>query len=235
VSFRFERDTFCFANELVWRYEFDPAGGAVRTVPSDPPPKYWHRCFVLVRSARQFLYHALFDPQSPVAGPETYRELVRQVVRRNPRRVSSAGQRIRIPGYAGLRAFSQTHEELLKAELGAAWESYFLRSHWRIVFPVPRWHQERIAAQLRHKLLSGLMPMVHLFRFPRITINHGLLVFSTEESASSVRFEAYDPNMTSGPVSLFYEKSARQFTFPASCYWAGGKVSVIEIFRGGLY
>jgi hypothetical protein len=25
------------------------------------------------------------------------------------------------------------------------------------------------------------------------------------------------------------------FSFPPTCYWAGGALKVIEIFRGGLY
>ena len=30
-TFRFERDTFAFAHELVWQYHFDPVTGAMTT------------------------------------------------------------------------------------------------------------------------------------------------------------------------------------------------------------
>jgi hypothetical protein len=233
--FKFERDTFTFVNELVWQYRFDPATGAMSFSPNDPPPTYSHRCFVVVKAARQFRYHARFEPNQPVAEPEVYRRLIRQVVSRNPRRPSAAAERIAIPGYPCLRVFTQAHEPLLKAECGSAWESYFLRSHWRMVFPVSRSHQERMARQLRQRVLEGVMPAVHLFRFPRITINHGILLFGLTESERDMRFDAYDPNIAEHPVKLIYDRATRTFSFPATVYWAGGSLSVIEIYRGGLY
>jgi hypothetical protein len=233
--FRFETDTFTFANELVWQYRFDPVTGAMSVFNSDPPPTYFHRCFVLVRSARQFYYHARFDPDSPKVEPEVYRRLIRQVVARNPRRASADAERIVIPGFACLRQLSQAHEPLLKAHCGRAWESYFLRSHWRMVFPVPARHQARMARQLKQRMRDGAAPAVHLFRFPRITINHGIVLYDMEESAERIQFEAYDPNITSHPVKLIYDQVRRRFSFPPTCYWAGGELSVTEIYRGGLY
>ena len=90
APFEFERDTFAFANELVWQYRFDPATAAMTVSRNHPPPTYSHRCFVVVRSARQFLYHARFEPGLPAAETEVYRRLIRQVVSRNPRRMSAA-------------------------------------------------------------------------------------------------------------------------------------------------
>ncbi len=233
--FEFERDTFAFANELVWQYHFDPASGGTTVSRNHPAPAYSHRCFVVVRSARQFLYHARFDPALPAAETEVYRRLIRQVVSRNPRRMSGDGQRIVIPGYEGLRAFSRAREPLLKAECGGPWQSYFLRSHWRMVFPVWGSQQERMARQLQQRVRQGSAPTVHLFRFPRVTINHGLLLFGIAESERELQFEAYDPNIPARPVKLIYDQGLRAFRFLPSCYWAGGVVSVIEIFRGRLY
>src|SRR5690349_6757877 len=78
-TFRFDRDTFAFAHGLVWQYRFDPVTGAMTTFRTEPPPTYYHRCFVMVRSARQFFYHARFEPNQPVADDETYRRLIRQI------------------------------------------------------------------------------------------------------------------------------------------------------------
>jgi hypothetical protein len=234
-GFEFERDTFTFANELVWQYRFDPATGAMTVSRNHPAPTYFHRCFVVVRCARQFFYHARFEPGLPKAEAEVYRRLIRQVVSRNPRRVSAERDRIVIPGCEGLRSFSRAHEALLKAECGGPWQSYFLRSHWRMVFPVWGWHQERMARQLQQAVRQGSAPTVHLFRFPRVSINHGLMLFAVAESEPDIRFEAYDPNIPAHPVKLIYDRGLRAFRFPPSCYWAGGVVSVIEIFRGGLY
>jgi len=59
--FDFTRDRFAFANDLAWEYQFDAATGKMSFRPQDPKPAYTHRCFVLIRVARQFLYHARFD------------------------------------------------------------------------------------------------------------------------------------------------------------------------------
>jgi hypothetical protein len=234
-SFQFERDTFTFANELVWQYRFDPKTGAMSVAPNDPPPTYSHRCFVLVRSARQFFYHARFEPGAPVAEPGVYRRLIRQVVARSPRRPSAAPERIPIPGYDCLRAFSQSNEPLLKASCGGPWQSYFLRSHWRMVFPIWGGHQTRMAQRLRQAVRQGSVPAAHLFCFPRITINHGLLLFGVAETEQGIQFDAYDPNLPAHSVTLSFDRARRVFTFPPSCYWSGGPVSVVQIFRGGLY
>jgi hypothetical protein len=233
--FQFERDTFSFSNELVWEYHLDPLTGRMTTFKNTPPPAYSHRCFVMVRSVRQFFYHARFDPAQPVAEATTYRTLIRQVVARSPRRPSAGMERIMIPGYDSLRAFSQAHEPLLKTECGGPWQSYFLRSHWRMVFPVWRRHQERMAQQLRRALCERLAPIVHLFRFPHITINHGIVLFGLKESDQDIRFDAYDPNIPDHPVTLIYKRAGQFFSFPRTRYWAGGPLSVIEIYRGGLY
>ena len=203
--------------------------------PNDPHPTYSHRCFVLVRSARQFFYHARFVPGAPIVEPGVYRRLIRQVVARNPRHPSAASKRIPIPGYDCLRAFSHAHEPLLKAECGGPWQSYFLRSHWRMVFPIWRRHQERIAQCLLQAVRQGSAPTAHLFRFPRITINHGLLLFGVAETEQEIQFDAYDPNLPGHPVKLSYDRAQRVFRFPPTCYWAGGPLKVVQIFRGGLY
>lgn len=233
--FEFDLDTFTFANELVWRYSFDPVTGAMRFAPNDPPPTYSHRCFVMVRAARQFFFHARFDPQLSQVSDEAYRGIIRQIVKRNPRRACPEDQRVIVPGYPCLRVLSQARAPLLKAEIGSPWESYFVRSHWRMVFPVHRWQQSGMARRLQRLVLEGAAPTVHLFRFPRITINHGIVLYALAESNGELRFTAYDPNIPANPVTLGYDKAARQFTFPPAIYWGGGPLNVIEIFRGGLY
>ena len=84
--FEFSRDSFAFANELHWADEFDLATGGMKFSKRDPSPTYAHRCFVLTRAARQFLYHAQFDAELPVAGTDReYRQCIREVMARNPR------------------------------------------------------------------------------------------------------------------------------------------------------
>jgi hypothetical protein len=190
---------------------------------------------VLVRSARQFFYHARFEPGQPVAEPAEYRRLIREIVSRSPRRPSLKGRQVVIPGYDCLRSFSRGQESLLKANCGRAWQSYFVRSHWRMVAPTGRAHQEKVAGQLLVSLRERSAPIVHLFRFPRITINHGIVLFRAVESDRQIEFDSYDPNIPEHLVKLFYERAARTFTFPPAKYWPGGPLNVFEMYVGGLY
>lgn len=233
--FQFERDTFAYPHELVWKYHFDPVTGAMSVQKAEPPPTYYHRCFVMARTTRQFFYHARFEPEQPAAKPEVYRNLIRNIVSRNPRKPCAEPERIIIPGFGGLRSFSRANESLLKAECGAAWESYFLRSHWRMIFPMMPWHREKMLQQLKRSLPRRGLTLVHLFRFPRITINHGIVLFGFAETERTVEFEAYDPNIPEHPVKLIYEHGQRIFTFAPNRYWGGGALNVMEIYSDWPY
>ncbi len=229
-AFRFERDTFAFAHELVWKYQFDPVTGAMTICKAEPPPTYYHRCFVMVRATRLFFYHARFEPELPPADETACRKLVREIISRNPRRACAEPERVTIPGYDGLRSFSRAHETVLKAECGAAWESYFLRSHWRMIFRVSGRFQEKMAEKLKRSLRQRGVSLAHLFRFPRITINHGIVLYDFAESGQQIEFTAYDPNLPAHPVKLVFDRNRRAFTFAPNIYWGGGRLSVMEIF-----
>jgi len=229
-AFQFERDTFAFPHELVWKYQFDPVTGAMRVRKADPPPTYYHRCFVMVRATRQFFYHARFEPERPPVDEQSYRRLVAQVIARSPRKPCPEPARIAIPGYDGLRSFSRGQERALKNGCGAAWESYFLRSHWRMIFPMMPWHRKKMAGQLKRSLPRRGLTLVHLFRFPRITINHGIVLYGLAESEQAIEFEAYDPNIPEHPLKLIYERDRRRFTYAPNRYWGGGPLNVVEIY-----
>ena len=233
--FDFERDTFSFANELVWEYRLDPAAGSMVTLKNNPPPQYAHRCFVMVRSARQFFYHARFEGHLPPVAADSYRRLIRQVVGRSPRQPGREPDKIVIPGYDGLRAFSRAEEALVKAECGGAWQSYALRSHWRMVFPISRRHQKNVSARLLESFGQRAIPIVHLVRFPQLTINHGMVLFGHRETEAEILFAAYDPNQPGQPTQLTYRRAEQTFHLPRNHYWAGGRVDVIEVFRGWIY
>jgi hypothetical protein len=231
--FLFHQDTFAYANELVWTYQFDSETGAMTMHRQETPPEYTQHCFPVSRSARQFFQNAIFDPHLPQAAPETYRALVRQVVKRNPR--SPAPEKIRIPGYPHLRAFSEEHEMLLKAETGGKWQSYLQRGNWRVVFPFTRRHQNRTANQLAASLEENTPAVIHLVRFPQLTINHAILVYQFENHKEEIHFQTYDPNDPEKPVLLIFDRSTREFHFQRTGYFPGGKVNVYEIYRGLCY
>ncbi|HXE41830.1 MAG TPA: hypothetical protein VN516_02305 [Candidatus Baltobacteraceae bacterium] len=227
--FEFGRDTFAFANELLWEYQFDSVTGKMNFRKRVPKPDYALRCFVLTRVARQFLYHSRFDAEQKIADDKTYRDLIRKVLSRDPRKRSE--DMIVIPGFAGLRDFSGAREKLLKAECGGAWRSYFLRSHWRMIFPISRKHQERTAKEMFAEIQSCFSPIIHLLNFPSLNINHGMILFDAVETNDEIQFSAYDPNLPAQPAKLTFNRATRTFSLPANTYWAGGKLDVIEIFR----
>ncbi len=84
---------------------------------------------------------------------------------------------------------------------------------------------------LAQRLAEGLPPIVHLVRFPQLTINHGMTVFAVEQTEGKTCFQAYDPNVPTKPAKLTFDHAARSFTLPANRYWPGGKLEVIEIYR----
>jgi hypothetical protein len=229
--FEFARDTLAFANELAWTYQFDPATGKTTVRWRKPKPDYVLRCFVLTRAVRQFRCHAHFDARQTIADEGTYRHLIREVLSRNPRTLSRGEGLIVIPGYASLHEFSRAHEPLFKFECGGAWRSYFLRSHWRMIFPITRAHQTRTAEQLFAALKQDIAPIIHLVNFPSLSINHGMVVFDGVETGGGFEFKAYDPNDPKQPSHLTFDRAAQTFFLPGNLYWVGGSLNVIEIYR----
>jgi 3-hydroxyacyl-[acyl-carrier-protein] dehydratase len=77
--FQFERDTFAFAHELVWKYQFDPVTGAMTTLQGrSRRPRIITVASCMVRATRLFFDHARFAPELPPADAEAYRKLIRE-------------------------------------------------------------------------------------------------------------------------------------------------------------
>ena len=136
-----------------------------------------------------------------------------------------------VPGFAGLRELSRERPALLKQECGGAWRSYVMRSHWHIVVPVSRRHQERTAVRLLEEVEAGRAPIVHLLRFPSLAIKHGMVVFDGTRTDDGACFLTYDPNDPDRPARLTYDRDRRTFSLPANRYWRGGDLNLFEIFR----
>jgi hypothetical protein len=233
--FAFGHDTFSYPNDLVWVYYRDPDTGEFRHRKREVRPDYTHHCFVVARAARQFFQHARFDPAQPVADEATYRKLIRRVVKTSPRRHLAEDERIVIPGYTNLFEFSRGQEKLLKAGCGGAWQSYFQRGHWRMIYPFSKRHQEKMVEQLRAALRENRPPVVHIVRFPSLSINHALLLIGVEAAPEEIRFSVYDPYDPGKPAQLTFNRKERQFYFPANDYFVGGKVDIYEIFSAWNY
>ena len=229
-QFDFFRDTFAYRNELLWEYLLDEKTGRVTTRKNDPPPTYAHRCFVVVRSARQFLFHARFAPEKSPLPESEYAAKIREVVGRAPWERSTESERVEIPGFAGLREFSQAQERVLKENCGPAWHSYVNRKHWRMLFPFSRQGQARFAEVLMGRL--DFNPILHVVRFPQLTINHAVMLIGAERTTQGIDFQIYDPNLPEAPSTLVFSNRDNTFHLPRNIYWAGGRVDVYETYVG---
>ena len=232
--FDFSKDTFTYANGLVWEYRYDE-NGKWTTRRREPPPTYSQHCFVVSRSACQFFENAEFKPELPKTDTAHYRQLVEKVVETSLRSPLPAQQKIVIPGYGDLRSFSADHEKLLQSECGGAWRCYFQRGNWRVVFPFSRRQQERMAEQIQEELQQRGAVVVHLVRFPQLSINHAVLIFEAKQNPKAVEFTTYDPNDPASPVTITYNRASRTFSLPTNAYFQGGRVDVYPIYDRILY
>ncbi|MCX8156130.1 MAG: hypothetical protein N3J91_06770 [Verrucomicrobiae bacterium] len=242
------RDTFAFANELKWAYTNNPATGRMEHQRREPPPAFAHRCVPMAVAARKFFFHARFEPQQPAVDEREYARRVKAVLSRSARAPSPPGEMIVIPGYAHLYEFSLAHEALLKKALGGAWQSYLNTGNLRMVFPFSRRGQTELARRWETALARHYPPLVHVVTFPRLTLNHTIILtatatpeevregaFALEPLPEAVYFKAYDPNMPGRPLLLWYHKTERQFYYPPTEYFAGGRVNVYEVRRSRRY
>jgi hypothetical protein len=230
--FNFAQDTFAYPNELVWEYFFDDNGKWTNRR-REPQPDYTHHCFVVARAAKQFFQQARFVSEKPRVDDESYQKLIREVVSRSDH--SPSENKIIIPGYANLREFSLAKERLLKEQCGGAWRSYFQRGHWRIMLPFTRGQQETASEKLIQSLNKNKIAVVHLIRFPHLTINHAIVLFDFHETEQGIEFDVYDPNKPEKPAKLIFDRTSRTFSFAANDYFIGGKVNVYEVYRSCFY
>ncbi|MEP6664116.1 MAG: hypothetical protein ABJC04_10670, partial [Verrucomicrobiota bacterium] len=177
-SFVFGRDTLAFRNELKWEYQFDEDGRRSSRL-RQPAPQYELRCFPMSHAVRQFFERAEFDPSQLVAEKKVYHDLVRKIVWGGE--AALATNKIIVPGYGSLREFSIAQEEIMKAECGGVWRSYFQRGHWRMVLPFTHGNQKAWGKKLMREIQSGHPAVVHLARFPQLSINHAVVVFHFNE------------------------------------------------------
>jgi hypothetical protein len=232
--FAFERDTIAFPNGLLWIYHYDDKGHWT-TETRHPKSDYTQHCFVVARTTRQFFLNARFDPTLPCADDETYRKLIRRVVDTTPRHALPEDQRIVFPGYQDLRSFSGAQERLLKEECGAWWQSYVQRGNWRMVFPFSRKHQQQMAQRLLQDLQRHEPLVVHIARFPQLTINHALVIYDAAEEPERIRFMTYDPNHPVEPIEITYDRGTRTFELAPNDYFRGGRVDLYEIYGKWCY
>ena len=216
-ALRFGVDTFAFRNDS-------------RIHHRGKPDLYASRCFVLGRAVVQFQRFARFEPGAPRLAAAEYAALVRRITRRAPWRAPlPMAERIVVPGFESLHELTREAEAAVKAGLPRRFWTLVHWTNWRIIFPLPRAQQERVAAEIIAEIQAGRPAQLLITDFPRIRCNHSVLAFdfrATEPDA--VDFSVYDPNDPTVPGVIRFDRRERRYRPAPLC---GVDVPYLRAFR----
>lgn len=242
--FDFKRDTFAFANETIFEYH-DGSASLRRDTPGTVKKKrFVQHCFVMSRGVEQFRKFARFAPAQP---PLDDAELAARIHRIThiPAWAPPAAEkdRIVIPGYADLRRLSRARGEIVRKNIGLGWPTYFRVGNWRIFLPHGPGQQARTQAALERALAQPEGYFVaYLTTTPEsFAINHAVLVYAKQRSVAAfarrgsgqsdtIRYLVYDPNHADQPRTLEWSPRDRSFSYQRDWDFAGGHVTVWQVY-----
>lgn len=104
-----------------------------------------------------------------------------------------------------------------------------------MIFPLSRREQAKTAQLLLQRVRQHDPVVLHLFRFPQLSINHAVLVFAAEETARELHFAIYDPNQPEKPAQLAFDRASKTFLLPPNEYFPGGRVDAYEVYSAWDY
>jgi hypothetical protein len=232
--FQFPQDTFSFSNQLYFDYQTNQKGNVEILPRADGKiPDYSRHCFVLVRSVLQFRRFAEFRPDLPKLTEEEYRSRIKNLVR-IPASSEGPAKKIQFPGYSDLYSFSAAYPLMLQKTLGIWWPSYWRIGNWRIVLPVPRSGQQRLALWLQRRLDAEKIEAIYITRMK--PINHCLVAYKyVKRPNGDLLFFVYDVNQPGKVVHVRYQASDRSFYYDRTPYYPGGLVSVLKMYVSPLF
>src|SRR5262245_6568603 len=215
-AFSFVDDTFAFAN-------------MIRARNPHTPDLYANYCFVLARAVRQFHQFARFDPAASRVDADEYTRRVRAVASHAPWEPTlPAAERVVIPGFANLRAFSAAEEAAVKAGLGSRFWTLVHWTNWRVSMPVPDGHQEAVLDEVLDELAAGRLVQLLITNWPKQELSHTVIAYAYRPVAAGVEVIVWDPNDPTAPGAVFFD--ARSERFVASHVY-DTRVGPIRVFR----
>ena len=233
-SFRFDRDTFAFQNATVLKYKNGVAFLRARSTSNDPANKYTRRCFVMTRTVVQFRKFARFDPHGAPLDDNQLAARIRAVSRHFAwQEPLPENERIVFPGYANLRQMSKARSKVFKKNIGSGFITYFRPSNSRMFFQHSRKYQDRTHANLDAALSRGDLFVGYLSTYPKLSINHAVLVYAREKHRSGDELEhylVYDPNHAETPRQLTWSPRERAFSYQKDIDFIGGFVRVYQAY-----
>ena len=231
-DFRFDRDTFAFANQTV--FEYHEGHASLRKASATKRDAYNRHCFVMCRTAVQFKKFARFDPHSTPLDDASLAARVRAVTRQATwTEPLPENQRIVFAGYKDLKEMSKVHRELVQLNIGHGWPSYFRISNARMMFQDGTAYQERTHARLNAALARGELFIAFLTTYPRFSINHSVLIYRQKSSAPNPGLDhylVYDPNHPESPRELTWSAGDRAFSYQKDWDFVGGFVRVYQVY-----
>jgi hypothetical protein len=238
AEFCFDRDTFAFQNATVLKYHDGIAFFRPKSEASDPANGYTRRCFVMTRTAMQFRKFARFNPDGIPLNDRGLAQRIRAVARRKPwLEALPENQRIVFPGYSSLHEISKAHTQVFEDNIGSGFMSYFRPSNIRMVFLESKGYQEKTHRNLDTVLARGDTFVAFLTTYPKMSINHAVLIYGRKKSRPGDEFEhylAYDPNHAEAPRELTWSPRESAFAYQKDIDFIGGFVRVYQAYHKPL-
>ena len=195
----FAGDSFAFPNEI-------------RSRTPDRPDLYANYCFVLARGLRQFHSFARFDASAPAVDHDEYVRRVRAVAAHAPWETPlPPADRVVIPGYANLRAFSTAQEQAVKEGLGGRLWTFVHWTNWRIGLPLPDGHQATVLDEVVSELAQGRLVQLLVTNWPIPELNHTVVAFGYRRGPGGTELSVWDPNDPSAPGAITYDAQRDRF------------------------
>ncbi len=233
-EFRFDLDTFAFQNATVLKYKNGVPFLRAKSTSNDPANKYTRRCFVMTRTVVQFRKFARFDPRGAPLDDNQLAQRVRAVSRTLAWHAPlPENERIVFPGYANLREMSKARAHVLQENIGSGFITYFRPGNGRMFFEHSRKYQERTHANVDAALSHGDLFVGYLSTYPKLSINHAVLVYARKKSRPGDELEhylAYDPNHAEAPRELTWSPRQRAFAYQKDIDFIGGFVRVYQSY-----
>ena len=128
---------------------------------------------------------------------------------------------------------SKARRELVQLNIGHGWPSYFRISNARMVFQEGAGYQEQTHARLNTALSQGKIFVVFLTTYPRLSINHSVLIYKRKPflpNPGIERYLVYDPNHPESPRELTWSPQTRSFYYQKDWDFVGGYVRVYQVY-----
>jgi len=221
-AFSFADDTFAFPN-------------MIRERQPNAPNLYANYCFVLARGVRQFHKFARFDPTASRVDAQEYMRLVRSVASREPWEAPlPPTERVVIPGFANLRAFSAAEETAVKAGLNSRFWTLVHWTNWRVTMPLPDGHQAAVLDEVLVRLAKGRLVQLLITNWPKHELNHTVIAYAYRNVADGVELIVWDPNDPSTPGIISFDAPRQRFIASRVYDTSVGPIRVFRMYYSWL-